>query len=104
MKACFTDEQIIAMIKEQEAGEKTADVCRRHGISSAAFYKYKSEYWGMETSDTKRLRALESENFKLKNLLAGQMLDNAMLRVINAKCCVSHREAESRVVSVVPRR
>ena len=57
MKKRFTDEQIIAMIKEQEAGEKTADVCRRHGISSATFYKYKSKYGGMEPSDAKRLRA-----------------------------------------------
>jgi putative transposase len=91
MKARFTDEQIIAMIKEQEAGEKTADVCRRHGISSATFYKYKSKYGSMEPSDAKRLRALEDENGKLKKLLAEQMLDNAMLRDINSKngdaCC-----------------
>lgn len=89
MKARFTDEQIIAIIKEQEAGEKTADVCRRHGISSATFYKYKykykSKYGGMEPSDAKRLRALEDENGKLKKLLAEQMLDNAMLRDINSK-------------------
>ena len=80
MKARFTDEQIIAMIKEQESGEKTADVCRRHGISSATFYKYKPKYGGMEPSDAKRLRALEDENGKLKKLLAEQMLDNANLR------------------------
>jgi putative transposase len=67
MKARFTDEQIIGMIKEQESGEKTADVCRRHGISSATFYKYKSKYGGMEPSDAKRLRALEDENGKLKS-------------------------------------
>jgi len=85
MKARFTDEQIIAMLKEQEAGEKTADVCRRHGINSATFYKYKSKYGGMEPSDAKRLRALEDENGKLKKLLAEQMLDNAMLRDINSK-------------------
>lgn len=85
MKARFTDEQIIGMIKEQESGEKTADVCRRHGISSATFYKYKSKYGGMEPSDAKGLRALEDENGKLKKLLAEQMLDNAMLRDINAK-------------------
>ena len=84
MKSRFTDEQIIAMIKEQESGEKTADVCRRHGISSATFYKYKSKYGGMEPSDAKRLRALEDENGKLKKLLAEQMLDNAMLRDINS--------------------
>ena len=87
MKARFTDEQIIGMIKEQESGEKTADMCRRHGISSATFYKYKykSKYGGMEPSDAKRLRALVDENGKLKRLLAEQMLDNAMLRDINAK-------------------
>ena len=85
MKARFTDEQIFAMIMEQEAGEKTADVCRRHEISSATFHKYKSKYGGMEPSDAKRLRALEDENGKLKKLLAEQMLANAMLRDINAK-------------------
>ena len=73
MKARFTDEQIMAIIKEQESGEKTADVCRRHGISSATFYKYKSKYGGMEPSDAKRLRALEDGNGKLKKLLAEQM-------------------------------
>ena len=61
------------------------DACRRHGISSATFYKYKSKYGGMEPSDAKRLRALEDENGKLKKLLAEQMLDNAMLRDINSK-------------------
>ena len=68
MKARFTDEQIIAIIKEQESGEKTADVCRRHGMSSATFYKYKSKYGGMEPSDAKRLRALEDENGKCRAL------------------------------------
>jgi putative transposase len=85
MKRRFSDEQIIQMIKEQEAGERTADLCRRYGISSATFYKYKSKYGGMEPSDAKRLRALEDENGKLKKLLAEQMLDNAMLRDVNAK-------------------
>ena len=74
-----------AMIKEQEAGEKTADVCQRHGISSATFYKYKSKYGGMEPSDAKWLKAREGENGKLKKLLAEQMHDNAMLRDINSK-------------------
>ncbi len=82
------------MIKEQEAGEKTADVCRRHGISSATFYKYKSKYGGMEPSDAKRLRALEDENGKLKKQLAEQMLDNAMLRDINSKRGDARRKAE----------
>ncbi len=85
MKARFTDKQIIAMIREREAGEKTADVCRRHGNSSATFYKYKSKYGGSEPSDAKRLRALEDENGKLKKLLAEQSLDNAMLQDINSK-------------------
>ena len=61
MKARFTDEQIIAMIKEQEAGEKTADVCRRHGISSATFYKYKSKYGGMKPSDAKKLNEIKTK-------------------------------------------
>ena len=64
MKARFTDEQIIGMIKEPESGEKAADVCRWHAISSATFYKYKSKYDCMEPSDAKRLRALEDENGK----------------------------------------
>lgn len=85
MKARFTDKQIIGILKEQESGEKTADMCRRHGISLATFYKYKSKYGGIEPSDAKRLRALVDENGKLKKLLAEQMLNNAMLRDINAK-------------------
>ena len=85
MKKRFTDEQIIQMLKEQEAGEKTADLCRRYGISQATFYKYKSKYGGMEPSDAARLRALEAENGKLKKLLAETMLDVAMLRDVNAK-------------------
>ena len=72
-------------IAEQEAGAKTADVCRKHGISSATFYKWKAKYGGLEMSDAKRLRALEDENAKLKKLLAEAMLDNAMLKDIAAK-------------------
>lgn len=85
MKRRFRDEQIIKMIKEQEAGERTGDVCRRYGISEATFYKYKSKYGGMEASDAKRLKALETEKAKPKKLLTEQMLDNAMLRDVNAK-------------------
>ncbi len=81
----FTEEQIIGMIREQETGQKTADVCRRHGISEATFYKYKAKYGGMDISDAKRLKALEDENARLKKLLADQMLDNAMLRDIASK-------------------
>jgi putative transposase len=73
------------MLKEQETGEKTADLCRRYGISQATFYKYKSKYGGMEPCDAARLRALESENAKLKKLLAETMLDVAMLRDVNSK-------------------
>lgn len=85
MKPRFSDEQIIQMIKEQEAGEKTADVCRRYGISQGTFYKYKSKYGGMEPSDAKRLRQLEDENARLKKLVAEQMLDITMLRDVNSK-------------------
>lgn len=81
----FSEEQIIAMLKEQEAGVKTADVCRRHGISEATFYKYKAKFGGMDVSDARRLRALEDENAKLKKLLAEQMLDNAILKDVAAK-------------------
>ncbi len=81
----FTEEQIIGILREQEAGQKTADVCRRHGISEGTFYKWKSKYGGMEVSDAKRLKALDTENARLKKLLAETMLDNAMLKDINSK-------------------
>ena len=81
----FTEEQIIAMLKEQEAGSPTADICRKYGISSASFYKYKAKFGGMDVSDARKLKALEEENAKLKKLLAEQMLDNAMLKDINSK-------------------
>ena len=67
----FTEEQIIGMLREQEAGAKTADVCRKHGIGSATFYKWKAKYGGLEVSDARRLKALEDENAKLKKLLGG---------------------------------
>jgi len=81
----FSEEQIIAILKEQEAGMATADVCRRHGISSATFYKWKAKFGGLEVSEAKRLRQLEDENSKLKKLLAEAMLDNAMLKEITSK-------------------
>ena len=81
----FTEEQIIEMLKEQEAGLPTAEVCRKHGVSQATFYKYKARSGGLEVSDARRLRALEDENAKLKKLLAEQMLDNAILRDVAAK-------------------
>ncbi len=72
-------------MKEQEAGAKTADVCRKHGISDAAFYKYKAKYGGMEVSDARKPKALEDENAKLKKLLAESMLDNAILKDVASK-------------------
>ena len=81
----FSDEQIIGMIKEQETGVPTTEVCRKHGISPASFYKYKAKFGGMEVSDARKLKALEDENAKLKKLLAEQMLDNAMLKDVNSK-------------------
>ena len=81
----FTDEQIIGILREQDAGAKTAEVSHRHGISSATFYKWKAKYGGLEVSEAKRLRALEAENTRLKKLLADAMLDNAMLKEIATK-------------------
>jgi putative transposase len=81
----FSEEQIIAILREHEAGMKTDEVCRKHGISSATFYKWKAKYGGMDVSDARRLRALEVENSKLKKLLAETMLDNAILKDIAAK-------------------
>ena len=81
----FNEEQIIAILQEQEAGGKTGDVCRKHGVSSATFYKWKSRYGGLDVSDARRLKTLEDENAKLKKLLAEAMLDNAMLKDIAAK-------------------
>ena len=81
----FTEEQIIAILKEQENGLPTKDVCRQAGISSATFYKWKAKYGGLDVSDARKLKALEAENNKLKKLLAEQMLDNAILKDINSK-------------------
>ena len=81
----FTEEQIIGILREQEAGAKTGDVCRKHGISSATFYKWKAKYGGLEVSDARRLRALEDENRRLKKLLAEAELDKAMLKEIASK-------------------
>jgi putative transposase len=81
----FTEEQIIGILREQEVGAKTADVCRKHGVSSATFYKWKAKFGGLDVSDAKRLRAVEDENTRLKKLLAEAMLDNAMLKEIAAK-------------------
>jgi putative transposase len=81
----FKEEQIIAILREQEGGVATAEVCRKHGISSATFFKWKAKYGGMDVSDARKLKALEEENAKLKKLLAEAMLDNAMLKDIASK-------------------
>ncbi len=78
----FTEEQIIAILKEGEAGAKTADLCRRHGISDATYYHWKAKYGGMEVSDARRLKALEDENRRLKRIVAEQALDNQFLKDI----------------------
>ena len=84
-KARFTEEQIIGILREQEAGTATSDVCRKHGISSATFYTWKAKYGGLEVSEARRLRSLEDENRRLKKLLAETMLDVAMLKDIASK-------------------
>lgn len=81
----FSEEQIIAILKEQEAGVATADVCRRHGIADATFYRWKAKYGGLEVSEAKRLKSLEDENARLKKLLAEAMLDVAVLKDLNSK-------------------
>lgn len=81
----FNEEQIIAILKEQEAGMTTAEVCRRHGISSATFYKWKSKFGGLDVSEARRLRSLEEENSRLKKLLAEAMLDNSVLKDLASK-------------------
>ena len=84
-KSRFSEEQIIGMIKEQEAGLPTVEVCRTHGLSPATFYKLKGKYGGMEVSEARRLRQLEDENAKLKRLLAESVLDNAILKDLLGK-------------------
>lgn len=84
-KSRFTEEQIIAILAEQERGEATTEVCRRHGVSSATFYKWKAKYGGMDVSEARKLKALETENARLKRLLADQMLDNVILKDLLGK-------------------
>ena len=84
-KSRFTEAQIIGMIKEQEAGLPTAELCRKHGLCPATFYKLKAKYGGMDLSDAKRLKQLEDENAKLKRLVADVMLDNVVLKDLLGK-------------------
>jgi putative transposase len=81
----FTEDQIIAVLKEHELGAKTADLCRKHGMSEATLYNWKAKFGGMYVSEAKRLRALEEENRKLKKLLAEAMLDQAALKELLSK-------------------
>ncbi len=81
----FTEDQIIGMLKEHEAGVAVADLCRKHGVSTASLYKWKAKYGGMDVSEAKKLRALEDENAKLKRLLADAMLDNSALKDLLGK-------------------
>jgi putative transposase len=81
----FSEEQIIGILKEHEAGIPVSDLCRKHGVSDASIYKWKARYGGLDVSEAKRLKQLEAENSKLKKLLAEAMLDNAMLKDIATK-------------------
>jgi putative transposase len=83
----FTEEQIIGVLKEAEAGMKTAEVCRKHGISDATYYKWKAKYGGLEVSEARRLRPLEDENRRLKQIVADLTLDNQALKTVLAKKC-----------------
>jgi len=84
-KSRFNESQIIAIIKEHEAGARVEDLCRRHGVSGTTLYKWKARYGGLDVSEAKKLRALEDENRRLKKLLAEQMLDNAALKDLVGK-------------------
>lgn len=84
-KSRFSEEQIISILAEQERGMATAEVCRKHGISTATFYKWKAKFGGMDVSDAQRLKTLETENARLKRLLADQMLDNTILKDLLGK-------------------
>jgi len=81
----FSEEQIIAILKEQESGIPVSELCRKHGVSDASIYKWKAKYGGMDVSEAKRLKALEEENGKLKRMLADAMLDNVALKDLLGK-------------------
>ncbi len=84
-KSRYTESQIIAVLKEVDAGRKVEEVCRQHGISSATYYNWKSKYGGMEASDVKRLKELEEENAKLKKMFADVSLENHAIKELFAK-------------------
>ena len=81
----FTEEQIIGILREQEAGLAVTELCRKHGVSSPTFYKWKAKYGGLKVSEARRLKALEDENAKLKRMLADAMLDNVALKDLLGK-------------------
>ena len=81
----FSEEQIIGILKEHQPGLSAADLCRKHGISDATFYNWRSKYGGMEVSDAKKLKSLEAENAKLKKLLAGSVMDVSTLKEMLGK-------------------
>jgi len=81
----FTEEQIISILREQEAGVAVTELCRKHGVSSPTFYKWKAKFGGLDVSEARRLRALEDENAKLKRMLAEAMLDNVALKDLLGK-------------------
>ena len=85
MKQRFSEEQIIGILKQQEGGKTTAEVCREHGISQNTFYKWKSKFGGMNVSEAQRLRQLEAENAKLERIIADQALDNIALKDLLSK-------------------
>jgi putative transposase len=85
MRKRFTEEQIIAVLKEAEAGVKTAEICRKHGVSDATFYKWKAKYSGLEASDLRRMKGLEDENRRLKQIVADQTLDIQALKAVLEK-------------------
>ena len=84
-KSRFTESQIVAILKEADAGRKVPDLCREYGFSSATFYKWKAKFGGLDVSEAKRLKALEDENAKLKRMLADAMLDNVALKDLLGK-------------------
>jgi putative transposase len=84
-KSRFTEDQIIEILAEQERGLSTAEVCRKHGISGTTFFKWKAKFGGLDVSDARKLKVLESENGRLKKLLADAMLDNAVLKDLLGK-------------------